>query len=179
MAKIICLNCKKLYHPNPHYNRKKGNCSLECRRIWTNKTKAQYKKTKKGVESEKRWRLNPEKKIIDERYRRTEHAKKLNLLRVKKNIQKSEYTQKERPRLMKLYRLTRQNKTGKYRIWWLKKTALGCARCGTKERKLTIDHIIPRIKGGSDEIKNLQVLCMKCNGEKGWGRKKESKIWSN
>lgn len=41
-----------------------------------------------------------------------------------------------------------------------------CLVCGTKE-KLTIDHITPIAKGGSNEIENLQTLCGKCNGKKG------------
>lgn len=41
-----------------------------------------------------------------------------------------------------------------------------CARCGATD-DLTIDHIIPIIKGGSDEVTNLQVLCRKCNSSKG------------
>ena len=32
---------------------------------------------------------------------------------------------------------------------------------------LTIDHIIPKFQGGTDEIENLQVLCLTCNMLKG------------
>lgn len=31
----------------------------------------------------------------------------------------------------------------------------------------TKDHIMPKSKGGSDKLSNLQTMCMKCNGEKG------------
>lgn len=40
-----------------------------------------------------------------------------------------------------------------------------CARCGATE-KLTIDHIIPMIRGGSDDLSNLQILCKRCNSSK-------------
>lgn len=34
------------------------------------------------------------------------------------------------------------------------------------ERWLTIDHIVPRAKGGNERMENLQTLCNVCNGEK-------------
>jgi hypothetical protein len=43
-----------------------------------------------------------------------------------------------------------------------------CVQCEeNNEKRLTIDHIIPVSKGGSDEIKNLQILCRSCNSKKG------------
>jgi ATP adenylyltransferase len=34
------------------------------------------------------------------------------------------------------------------------------------ERALEVDHIVPRNKGGTDEIANLQALCFSCNAMK-------------
>lgn len=49
-----------------------------------------------------------------------------------------------------------------------------CVRCGRKENvkvdptsKLTIDHVIPIIAGGSKGIGNVQPLCTACNKWKG------------
>lgn len=44
-----------------------------------------------------------------------------------------------------------------------------CSLCGISknERPLDVDHIIPRSRGGKNELANLQVLCSKCNRSKG------------
>ena len=44
-----------------------------------------------------------------------------------------------------------------------------CNACGTQfdKQHLTFDHIIPRSKGGTDHISNLQLLCGNCNSTKG------------
>lgn len=41
-----------------------------------------------------------------------------------------------------------------------------CAKCGT-EHFLTIDHIVPVAKGGTNNESNLQTLCAICNSRKG------------
>ena len=44
-----------------------------------------------------------------------------------------------------------------------------CVMCKGTEN-LCVDHIIPEIEGGSDEIDNLQTLCRSCNSRKGTRR---------
>jgi 5-methylcytosine-specific restriction endonuclease McrA len=42
-----------------------------------------------------------------------------------------------------------------------------CLRCGRTDAKLTPDHVIPLGPPHSDEISNIQPLCLKCNQQKG------------
>lgn len=41
-----------------------------------------------------------------------------------------------------------------------------CVACSSTDN-LTIDHIMPVSKGGSDDLSNLQILCKSCNSKKG------------
>jgi len=41
-----------------------------------------------------------------------------------------------------------------------------CKKCGSK-KKLTVDHIDPISEGGWDSLENTEILCEKCNLEKG------------
>jgi 5-methylcytosine-specific restriction endonuclease McrA len=36
-----------------------------------------------------------------------------------------------------------------------------------KEMLMTKDHILPKSKGGTDDLDNLQTMCHRCNGKKG------------
>lgn len=42
-----------------------------------------------------------------------------------------------------------------------------CQYCGKRSRDLTIDHIIPRSRGGLGTWENLVASCKHCNGKKG------------
>ena len=47
-----------------------------------------------------------------------------------------------------------------------------CAYCGSEEN-LTLDHITPRTKGGSDRVINVLCACHSCNHSKG------NQMWSD
>lgn len=57
---------------------------------------------------------------------------------------------------------------GTIRYEVLKRAKFRCELCGisAEDKALEVDHILPRINGGSDEITNFQALCYSCNATK-------------
>jgi 5-methylcytosine-specific restriction endonuclease McrA len=49
----------------------------------------------------------------------------------------------------------------------IKRDGNKCAYCGKKETNLTIDHILPKARGGKDTWENLVASCVRCNNKKG------------
>jgi 5-methylcytosine-specific restriction endonuclease McrA len=49
----------------------------------------------------------------------------------------------------------------------LRRDGFKCAYCGRSDLPLTIDHIVPRARGGSDSWENLVCACTACNNRKG------------
>jgi 5-methylcytosine-specific restriction protein A len=41
-----------------------------------------------------------------------------------------------------------------------------CLSCG-KGGKLSVDHVVPLAKGGTNDLSNIQPLCLRCNQRKG------------
>ena len=62
----------------------------------------------------------------------------------------------------------------KHKTYLYEKQHGKCAGCGYPKESfaLEIDHDIPRSKGGTDHISNLQLLCSRCNRRKGTDRLK-------
>ena len=50
----------------------------------------------------------------------------------------------------------------------LKRSGSRCELCGvsSREKQIDVDHIVPRSKGGSNDLSNLQALCRTCNAQK-------------
>lgn len=42
-----------------------------------------------------------------------------------------------------------------------------CLCCGADDKPLTVDHVVPVSRGGSNNIENIQPLCRSCNSSKG------------
>lgn len=49
----------------------------------------------------------------------------------------------------------------------LRRDGYKCAYCGRGDLTLTIDHIIPKARGGDESWENLVSACTKCNNRKG------------
>jgi 5-methylcytosine-specific restriction endonuclease McrA len=48
----------------------------------------------------------------------------------------------------------------------MKRDKFRCVYCGS-QRHLTIDHVIPKSKGGQNTWSNMVTCCSKCNSKKG------------
>jgi 5-methylcytosine-specific restriction endonuclease McrA len=51
-----------------------------------------------------------------------------------------------------------------------------CQYCGDKRHDLTVDHIMPRSRGGGDAWENVVAACLKCNVKKGDRTPKEANM---
>lgn len=49
----------------------------------------------------------------------------------------------------------------------MRRDGMRCTYCGGGTPPLTMDHIIPRSRGGTDSWENLTTACIKCNNKKG------------
>jgi 5-methylcytosine-specific restriction endonuclease McrA len=52
-----------------------------------------------------------------------------------------------------------------------------CAYCGTRRDRLSIDHIIPKSKGGKTNFENCVAACKACNLRKGGRTPSEAKMY--
>jgi 5-methylcytosine-specific restriction endonuclease McrA len=53
------------------------------------------------------------------------------------------------------------------REYLLAKWGRRCAYCGAIDRPLQVEHLVPRIRGGSHRVSNLTIACEPCNQKKG------------
>ena len=49
----------------------------------------------------------------------------------------------------------------------LRRDTYRCQYCGTKKGPLTLDHVLPKTRGGADSWENLVCACVTCNNKKG------------
>ena len=80
-----------------------------------------------------------------------------------------EYIQKRGDKIWEHRKFSNKAVPGSLRYEVLKRARGKCELCGVdrKIKSLDVDHIIPRSKGGANDISNLQALCFTCNRAKG------------
>jgi len=142
-------------------------CSIECSKQDRIDYMKQYRATPEYVVRRSELRAIPETK-----QKAKEYLQRPDVIERTERVMK-EYHQKNK----ELYRLIDQNRRirklgngGTYSVDdWLQLTILlgkHCLVCWKNNIKLTIDHIIPISKGGTNFISNLQPLCKSCNCKK-------------
>lgn len=183
-----CKHCKKIFI-QPHFNSKY--CSLSCKMKFYGKRyqKRIFDYNKKYYKSntdkyKKLWteyyqankdKLNARSR---ERYYFLKESKPDLLRKWNKNGRKK-YRKTSNGSLV--HRLDSQRRrslgTINKKEWLEKLESFGgkCVNCGSSE-KITIDHIIPVSKGGTNDTNNLQPLCSHCNSSKGTKIKDEEKV---
>ena len=76
---------------------------------------------------------------------------------------------KEKPQAAIKRRAQRGRISAKRRFQVLRKCGFRCVYCELPitEEDFTVDHVIPRTKGGSNDFDNLVAACNSCNAKKG------------
>ena len=72
------------------------------------------------------------------------------------------------PSIVRLLSMVHRNRNGVNlsRKNIMKRDGFQCQYCGVKHHPLTVDHIIPKVKGGKDTWENLVTACIHCNNKK-------------
>lgn len=80
-------------------------------------------------------------------------------------------------RLIKLIRTLYINRVPFSKKNVLVRDGFKCAYCGKDARRLTIDHIVPKSKGGRTSFENCVSSCMPCNNIKGGRTPTEARMY--
>ncbi len=98
-------------------------------------------------------KADPLKKEYDEK--KVQEQRRINLEKIKKKKEQELEKQTRHPRYI--------STSVKREVW--RRDQGRCVECESKEL-LEFDHIIPFSKGGSNTVRNIQLLCESCNKKK-------------
>jgi 5-methylcytosine-specific restriction endonuclease McrA len=80
-------------------------------------------------------------------------------------------------KLIKLIRILYKNRVPFSKRNVLVRDGFKCAYCGNSRERLTIDHIIPKSRGGKANFENCVSSCKPCNNRKGDRTPSEAKMY--
>lgn len=80
-------------------------------------------------------------------------------------------------RLIKVVRMIYKNKVPYSKRNIFVRDGYRCMYCGTKQQKLTVDHVVPRSQGGASSFDNCVASCRPCNHKKGNRTPREAKMF--
>ena len=70
-------------------------------------------------------------------------------------------------RLIKLVRTVYKTRVPFSKKNVVRRDLFTCQYCGRKEKKMTVDHVVPESRGGKTDFENCVAACKKCNSTKG------------
>lgn len=154
-----CKDCTGQYYRKPHY-RDNREIVIKKMREYRKANREEINKRQRGYRTD-----NPEK------FRQNDSASYLR--NRDKKIGRATKYQALHPEMVKVVQMKRRAQKNKcqgsftYQEWieLCQKYGNKCIRCGN-EVKLTVDHVVPLSKGGSNDINNIQPLCKHCNCKK-------------
>lgn len=167
-----CKSCRREYMKNyhkehPEYGREyyekhkddpgfKEKSRNKWKSIYTSNPRFRKQHRKKNAA---RLRLNPELRSLPSPERR---ASLVQSWRERNRSKTIEYRQRRRSRLS----TSGEHFTTEEWLILCRHYGNKCLRCG-EQKPLSVDHVIPICKGGSNAISNIQPLCRSCNSAKG------------
>lgn len=154
-----------------------ADCTKKYMDEWRKKNKS------KTLEYMAEWRNKNRKKLAQ--YAKTFHAKHKGYSTAQSRAYRAKYPGKAKKQAHDWYKNNTEKARAKYSAYRAKKkgsqtevitaekwcgiiSKFGgmCAYCGSKDKKLTQDHVLPISKGGGHVIENLVPACMDCNRKK-------------
>jgi len=79
-------------------------------------------------------------------------------------------------RLIKLVRTVYRTKVPYSKRNVIHRDLFRCQYCGIKDKKMTIDHVLPQSRGGKSTFENCVAACKPCNNSKGDRTPSEAKM---
>jgi 5-methylcytosine-specific restriction endonuclease McrA len=148
------------------YERSRANLPhrVEARRKYQEEHKEQISEYKKG------WAAENEDSVSDSRLKHYKSNRDEVIARSKEWAENNpEKVRRAKTNNLRKRRAARHASLGNFTVEEFKELCERygdeCLACGDTEVVLEADHVVPLIKGGSDNISNIQPLCGSCNRE--------------